>query len=274
LRALASWKSSRLDEALKTSLNDRDETVRNEATKIQAQRQPADAATKLQAVLDQGTIREQQNALQTLGALPGANADALLRRWLDRLIAGQLAPELQLDLLEAAARKSDQEIKSRLTRFERSRPAEDELRSFRECLRGGNAEEGRKIFVERVEVSCVRCHKADGDGGEVGPDLKGIGSRQTREYLLESIAFPNKQIAAGFENVIVTMQNGTVYAGVVKSESDTELELNSPEDGVLKLKRAEIKSRDRGLSAMPEETRQVLTKQDLRNLVEFLSGLK
>ena len=32
--------------------------------------------------------------------------------------------------------------------------------------------------------------------------------------------------------------------------------------------------RQRGLSGMPEELRQVLTKQDLRNLVEFLSRLK
>lgn len=273
LRALAALKSSRVDEALKAVLSDKDEAVRNEATKIQAQRQPADAVTKLQAVLDQGTIREKQNALRTLGSLPGAGADALLRRWMDRLISGQVAPELQLDVLDAADKRSDQQIKERLDRFDRDRPADDELRSFRECLRGGDAEEGRKIFLERVEVSCVRCHKAGGEGAEVGPDLKGIGSRQ-REYLLESIAFPNKQIAAGFENVLVTMQTGTVYAGVVKSETATEIELNSPEDGLLKLKKAEIKSRERGLSAMPEELRQVLTKQDLRDLVEFLSSLK
>jgi len=42
----------------------------------------------------------------------------------------------------------------------------------------------------------------------------------------------------------------------------------------LKLKKADMQSRERGLSGMPEELRQVLTKQDLRNLVEFLSGLK
>src|SRR5262249_44054948 len=161
---------------------------------------------------------------------------------------------------DAAGKRSDPQIKERLTAFDRSRPADDELRSFRECLVGGNAEEGRKIFIERVEVSCVRCHKADGEGGEVGPDLKGIGSRKTREYLLESITFPNKQIAAGFESVLVTMQNGAVYAGVLKNENATELVLNSPEDGLLNLKKAEIKARERGLSAMPEEMRQVLTK--------------
>jgi len=60
----------------------------------------------------------------------------------------------------------------------------------------------------------------------------------------------------------------------VKSETENVLELNSPEDGLVKINKADIKTRDRGLSAMPEELRQILTKQDLRNLVEFLSTSK
>jgi len=165
-------------------------------------------------------------------------------------------------------------VKDKLTRFERSRPSDDDLRAYRECLKGGNVEEGKKIFLERAEVSCVRCHKAGGDGGEVGPDLGHIAASKQREYLLESIVYPNKHIAAGFESLLVTMNNGTIYAGLLKSETADELELNSPEDGLLKLKKADIKERQRGLSAMPEELRQVLSKQDLRNLVEFLSNLK
>jgi quinoprotein glucose dehydrogenase len=120
----------------------------------------------------------------------------------------------------------------------------------------------------------VRCHKFNGEGGEVGPELTGIGSRQDRQYLLESIVFPNKHIAQGFESVVVTLKNTTSYAGVLKSETPQILEINSPEDGLIQVKKAEIKLRERGLSAMPEELRQVLTKQDLRDLVEFLSTSK
>jgi quinoprotein glucose dehydrogenase len=198
----------------------------------------------------------------------------MFSQWLDKLLARQVPAELQLDLLEAAAKRESREVKSKLDRFERSRQADDDLRAWRECLQGGNAEEGKKIFLERAEVSCVRCHKAGGDGGEAGPDLGKIGATQTREYLLESIVYPNKHIATGFESLLVTMNNGAIYGGLLKGESDTELELNSPEDGLLKLKKADLKERKGGLSGMPEELRQVLTKQDLRNLVEFLSSLK
>ena len=74
--------------------------------------------------------------------------------------------------------------------------------------------------------------------------------------------------------MVVTMKSGTTYAGTVKSESAAELELNSPEDGLLKIKKADIQTRERGLSGMPEEIRQVLSKHELRDVVEFLWTLK
>ncbi len=274
LKALSVFKSSQLEEALRIADADRDESLRKEAMKIHAQLQPADATARLRTLLENGSTGEKQNAFHTLGDLPGPAADQILSRWLDRLLAKQVPEDLQLDLLDAAARRDSPELKNKLTRFERARPADDDLRAYRECLQGGNAEEGRKIFLERGEVACVRCHKAGGEGGEVGPNLIGIGTRKPRDYLLESIVYPNKQIAAGFENLLVTLNDGTVYAGVLKSESQTEMEINSPEDGLLNLKKATIKSRQRGLSPMPEELRQMLSKQDLRNLVAFLSSLK
>src|SRR2546429_977817 len=48
---------------------------------------------------------------------------------------------------------------------------------YREAMVGGDAEAGRKVFFEKTEVSCLRCHKINGVGGEVGPDLTGIGKR-------------------------------------------------------------------------------------------------
>jgi len=72
----------------------------------------------------------------------------------------------------------------------------------------------------------------------------------------------------------VTLKSGTSYAGVLKSETADGLAINSPEDGLVTVKKDEIKARDKGLSPMPEGMGQILSKQDLRNLVEFLSGLK
>jgi quinoprotein glucose dehydrogenase len=120
----------------------------------------------------------------------------------------------------------------------------------------------------------VRCHKINSEGGEVGPDLSKIGAQKDRTYLIESVLVPNKDIAAGFESVVVSLKNGTVYAGVLKSENAGELVINSPEEGVVAVKKADIQARDKGLSPMPEGMDQILSKQDFRNLVEYLGGLK
>ncbi len=274
LRSLERQNDPRLTEAVKLALADKDEGLRKEAMKLQARLQPDDALTQLRATLEAGSISEKQNAFATLGSLPGLEADGVLAAWLDKLLQKQVPAETTLDLLDAAYKRTNALVMEKLGKFERARPAADDLRSYRESLVGGDAAEGKKIFLERVEASCVRCHKFGGEGGEVGPDLTGIGSRQTREYLLESIVFPNKHIAADFENVLVTLKNGTAYAGVLKSDQGDTLEINSPEDGLLRLKKSDIKTRERGLSGMPEELRQVLNKQDLRDLVEWLATSK
>ncbi len=274
LKALASFKSSKLGQAVRLALADQDESLRAEATRLQAQLNPGNATSRLRAALEKGSVREKQAALQALGSITASAADEILGQWLDKLNAAQVPDELKLDLIEAAGKKQSAQVKDRLTKFERARPADDELRSYRECLSGGDAAEGRRIFIERADVFCFRCHKVNGEGGEAGPDLTGMASRQTREYILESIVYPNKQIAAGFESVLVTTTKNETYAGILKGETDAELDLLSPEDGPLKLKKSEIKSRERGPSAMPEELRQILSKRDLRDLIEFLGSLK
>ena len=52
----------------------------------------------------------------------------------------------------------------------------------------------------------------------------------------------------------------------------TELVLISPDAGLVKIKKSDIEKRDRGLSGMPDGMGEILTKRDLRNLVEFLAN--
>ena len=56
--------------------------------------------------------------------------------------------------------------------------------------------------------------------GDVGPPLNGLGKDKTREYLLESIVDPNKQIAKGFETVELTLASGQIRSGGVKNLTD------------------------------------------------------
>lgn len=270
LRALATFQDAKLADAVQIALASDSENLRKEGSRLQALLKPSDATGQLAQTLESGTVSEKQSAFATLATVEEASADTLLGEWLDRLIAGKVAKEIQLDLVEAAAKRTAPAVKEKLLKYEATLPKEGPLVGYETVLYGGDAKVGRQIFFERAEAACLRCHRVENEGGEVGPVLSGIGKRHDRQYLVEAILFPNNAIAAGFENLLVTMKNGTFYAGLLKSENDTEIELNSPEDGIVKLKKSEIESQQKGLSGMPEGMNNILSKQDLRHLVEYL----
>jgi quinoprotein glucose dehydrogenase len=277
LRALASLHDSRLKDAVQSAQADSNEDLRKEALKFQSEIQPSGALAEISHALQNGTTGEKQAALGALGSLADKGADDLILQWLDKEIAGNVPKELQLVVLDAAAKRDNPAIITKLQSFEAKLAKESPLGTFNVSRYGGNAADGKKIFFERAEAACVRCHKIVGqgsEGGEVGPELTHVGTRRDREYILESIVSPNKQIAQGFESLLVTTKDGTTFAGVVKSQSPTELVLNSPEDGIVKIKVSDIKTRERGLSAMPEGLATLLGRHDVRDLVEFLSSCK
>jgi quinoprotein glucose dehydrogenase len=138
----------------------------------------------------------------------------------------------------------------------------------------GDADNGRRIFFYKQETACLRCHKVNGEGGEVGPEMKGIGTRQKRDYLLESIVDPHKQIAKGYESVLLVLNNGQTRTGVLKGEDAKEIRLMTAEDKLVTVAKDDIDERHPGKSAMPEDVIMKLSKSELRDVVEFLVGLK
>jgi quinoprotein glucose dehydrogenase len=273
LKVLGESNFAALPDVVKIAQNDSNELIRKEGNRLATQLDPSDAIAQIRSVLNKGSVPEKQGAIASLGGIKGAKANRLLSELLDKMLAKQLPHEVELELLEAAAKHPSPALNAKVVRFN-AENSSDSLAGFREALYGGDADAGKKIFFEKAEASCVRCHKINNEGGEVGPVLTGIGSRKPREYLLESIVHPNAQIAPGFDTVLVLMKNGASYAGVFKSENEKELVINSPEDGIVKIAKADIKSRNRGASGMPDGLGQILSKRDLRDLVEFLAESK
>lgn len=271
LRALGLLHPAGLADLVERASDDRDGALRAEALGLLATLRPAEAVRRLEARLEHAKTPERQAALHTLATLKSPAADAALSAWLDRLLAGRVPGEIQLDLLAAARQRHNPEVAEKLARYEAARPADDPLAPYREALAGGNQRAGRRIFQEKADVSCVRCHKIGGMGGEVGPDLSAIGAQRDRPYLLEAIVAPNRHIAEGFETRIVATADGQVHVGVVRADDARTLTLMTPEGKTIAIPKSEIEEQKRGESAMPDDLARALSPFEIRDLVEFLS---
>jgi quinoprotein glucose dehydrogenase len=274
LKALDTLSDTQLDAAMRLALTDGDPRLRADGRRVLAKLYPAEALSQFEKVLENGKTAERQGALLLLGEWNNQDADPLLERWLDKLDEKKAPPEIQLELIEAAAKRSSAEVKAKLKKFEDARAKASLLERFQESLQGGDAEVGQQLFLSKAEASCLRCHKAKGEGGDVGPDLSKIGASKTREYILESILDPNKELAQGYETAVIVLSTGQMYVGVVKNETATELKLQAIDGSEKTIRKNLIEERLRGKSAMPDDVAKTLTKAELRDLVEFLSQLK
>ncbi len=273
LRAAAEFKNAEAAAIVDEMCSDKVPQIRLAALQLLAKDHPDRALESLPKILATGTLSEQQAAVEILTEQTGAKADAMLLKWFDRMLAGTAPAGLQLDLIEAAAAKRDDaRFAERLAQFDKQRPA-DPLGNWHECLEGGDPARGKAIMFGRSDASCRRCHKVGDEGGDVGPNLTTVANDKSREYLLESIVFPNAKIAKGFETNVIITTEGKIEVGIVRQETDAGITLMKADGEMIVIAKDEIDERDPGQSSMPELVK-FLSKQDLRDLVEYLSSLK
>ena len=278
LKALNAMQAKQLPAVVELAVNDRDAEFRAEGRRMLASLEPKRAVELIQDVLKSATIREQQSAFSTLGQMQDAGSDAVLTQWLGKLTKKSVAPELQLDLLAAAEVRAkalpEGELAKILKTYKATKSESDLLANYVECLEGGRADQGQIIVANNAAAACMRCHIIRDKGGNVGPELNGIGKKYDRQALLESIVTPNAKIADGFQSVVLALKDGTLVAGVLRKETADEIIVVTADTKIIAVPTKEIEERAKGISAMPGDLIQKLSRQEIRDVVEYLSTLK
>lgn len=138
----------------------------------------------------------------------------------------------------------------------------------------GDAAKGKAIF-ERAESSCITCHRVGDKGVDFGPALSEIGTKLPKETIFESIINPNAGVSMGFETWQLSLKDGSSAMGLLRSETQDEVVLALPGGATTKVAKNAIAKRDKlPNSMMPSGLNQSLSKDDLVNLVAYLSSLK
>ena len=122
---------------------------------------------------------------------------------------------------------------------------------------------------ELAKKNCLTCHKLNGEGAEVGPDLTGSG-RSSLDALLANVIDPNQVIGSGYENVLIETKDDRSLSGRLVENTPAYVKLMSagPKEEIVA--RSDIATmRVSESSVMPEGLEQ-MPDSDFRNLILFL----
>ena len=279
-------------ELAKLALESSEPRLRAAGRAVRARLDPAAVLVTLPELLRDNNVSlpEKQGAFAILASQKASEeTDKLLAEWLDEAIAGKVPAALVFDVLDAADTRVNTPklklyapLKQKAGKYRSARakladgPTGDKLAPYYDALEGGDVTQGRALFLNNAAVYCQRCHKLDGQGGEVGPALNGIAAdkEKDRRYLLESIVLPNAKIAKGFETAVLTLADDRIVSGIIKSEDKKQVKLVTADAKELTIPVEDIAARRTGPSAMPDDLHKKLSRRELRDLVEFLSSLK
>ena len=133
----------------------------------------------------------------------------------------------------------------------------------------GNSDRGARLFSS----NCSRCHRVDGKGGSLGPELSNITGRRSQDALVRSIRNPSANITRLYKPIsFITVGNESVQ-GTIKSEDAFSIQLmdsNQVLRGFSKLDLRELRREEQSL--MPSFTESSLSDSDVNDLLSYLQS--
>lgn len=135
---------------------------------------------------------------------------------------------------------------------------------------GRSLDKGKSVY-ERI--GCGQCHRIDGAGGSVGPDLTDLIRRMDARSILESLLEPSKVVAETYASYEFELRDGEPVTGRVERENEREviLRTGSAVDELVAIPRQEITRRTKSsLSNMPAGMLNVLEKEQILDLMAYL----
>lgn len=141
-----------------------------------------------------------------------------------------------------------------------------------------NAPSGKKDFElgrnSFFAASCASCHRFDGMGGNIGPDLSSVSNRFSTRKILEDIIHPSETISDLYGSSRVLLTSGRHIDGlVVEEENFIKVYSRDPDKAPEIIPSGEIQSIEPvSVSQMPEGLINGLNSDELRSLIAYLQS--
>jgi putative heme-binding domain-containing protein len=130
----------------------------------------------------------------------------------------------------------------------------------------GDAKRGTQLFAQ----NCATCHRKDGSGADIGPDLNSVAAWQS-EALLTAILDPSREVQPQYLAYTATLSDGDAIYGLIVSESGDSVTMKGLDGKTRTLLRTQIKSlAATNRSLMPDGLEFALTPQGLADVIRYL----
>lgn len=134
----------------------------------------------------------------------------------------------------------------------------------------GDPEKGKQMFA-----ICAACHKVEGVGMEIGPNLPQFAQTRGADALLLNIIDPNAEVNPQYVVYDVVTKDGQTQTGLVSAETATSVTLNRGGGATSTILRSDIASmKSTGKSLMPEGLEAALPPQAMADLIAYLLSVR
>ncbi|MFO1019086.1 MAG: PVC-type heme-binding CxxCH protein [Planctomycetales bacterium] len=143
-----------------------------------------------------------------------------------------------------------------------------DIRRFNNDLRAGKGDltSGKALFTKH----CATCHKLQGEGNAIGPDLSGTVKGDLNS-LLTNIVDPSAVVKRDFLSYTLVTHAGQIYTGLIAAQDAASVTLLDAKNQRQRINRDQIEEfKESPVSLMPEKLLEPLSPQELRDLFAYL----
>ena len=150
----------------------------------------------------------------------------------------------------------------------------ERLNELLSTLPDGDIRRGQAVFNSE-KAACFTCHEIGYLGGNVGPDLTRIGRVRSREDLLEAVVYPSLSFVRSYEPYHFMTNDGEQFSGIIRDDDGHTVTLVVGPQQEVKIARASVFEQKRSnVSVMPAGMDEVLSRQELADLLAFLEATR
>jgi len=190
--------------------------------------------------VEKGTISASQVDARRRQQLAMSKSDAV-RSWVDRVLAATLNANRQ-QLVEQYLKATSNHK--------------------------ADAASGKAVFAKR----CANCHRLEGVGHAVGPDLAALNNR-SRDVLFIAMLDPSRAVEDRYLDYAVRTVDGQTLTGMLREETGTSITLAAAEGKTTTILRSEIERlQSSGKSLMPEGVEKDITPPEMADVAAYLAS--